>query len=496
VVADDHDVAVAARELVDEVVLGAVGVLVLVDEQVAEALLVVLEDRVEELEDLDGLDDEVVEVEGVRPEQPVLVGLVDVGDLDLGPPAGALLVGLEVDQLVLGVADGGLDRARGEPLVVDAELLRDLGDQPLRVLRVVDGEAAAVAQAGELATQDPDARLVEGGDPHPVGQPVPHQPADPLGHLAGGLVGEGDREDLERVDVVITDQVGDPVGEHPGLARPRTGDDEHRSLDGLDRLALRGVEPLEQRGRFGRHGGTSGGRRTAVLGRRSRRRTRRGTRVGEGSAGLRQGSPGPDALPSARGMRLTAAVIHVRLAPSTRSALEATPAPPGAWREAGRMPFIDLEDAEGPDIVGEEVGARRLFLRRGTVPAGTLVGLHVHHGDEVIRVVDGTLEVVLGGERRRCGPGVVVAIPPGTEHGFVVIDEATIEVFGEQRMGEFAVVVDDRGERGTREVFTTAPWSRSAPPGQLLSAAQHLALYQGLRGTDLEQRLPDGQAAP
>jgi hypothetical protein len=91
----------------------------------------VLEHAREQLEELDGLDDEVVEVERVGLEQPVLVGLVDLGDLDLGPAVGARLVGLEVDQLVLGVADRVWIARGTEPLVVDPELLGELGDQPL-----------------------------------------------------------------------------------------------------------------------------------------------------------------------------------------------------------------------------------------------------------------------------------------------------------------------------------------------------------------------------
>jgi hypothetical protein len=84
-VADDHDVAVGTGEELDEVVLGPVGVLVLVDHQVAEAALVVLEHAVEQLQDRHRLDDQIVEVERVGLEQPVLVGLVDLGDLDLRP---------------------------------------------------------------------------------------------------------------------------------------------------------------------------------------------------------------------------------------------------------------------------------------------------------------------------------------------------------------------------------------------------------------------------
>ena len=85
---------------------------------------------------------------------------------------------------------------------------------------------------------------------------------DPLLHLARGLVGEGDREEPERRDAALGDEVRDPVGEHPGLARPGAGDDEQRAVGRGDRLALDRVQAREQIVcrrvvRFGHGAGTS-----------------------------------------------------------------------------------------------------------------------------------------------------------------------------------------------------------------------------------------------
>ena len=75
-----------------------------------------------------------------------------------------------------------------------------------------------------------------------------HQLADPLLHLVGGLVGEGDRQDRVGRHLEVADQMGDPVGEHPGLARTGPGDHQHRPVGGGDRLALGGIEIVEERG--------------------------------------------------------------------------------------------------------------------------------------------------------------------------------------------------------------------------------------------------------
>ena len=94
-----------AREQLEPAVLGVVGVLVLVDEDVAEGRAVALADLGEELEDVDRADEQVVEVHRVHAQQLALVELEDVGDRLLEVRADELAVGLGVAQLVLRVGD-------------------------------------------------------------------------------------------------------------------------------------------------------------------------------------------------------------------------------------------------------------------------------------------------------------------------------------------------------------------------------------------------------
>ena len=77
----------------------------------------------------------------------------------------------------------------------------------------------------------------------------PDQRLDALAHLVGGLVGERDGEDAERADALLLDEVGDAMGEHPGLARAGAGDDQQRSLGVHDRVELVGVELGGRHGR-------------------------------------------------------------------------------------------------------------------------------------------------------------------------------------------------------------------------------------------------------
>ena len=71
---------------------------------------------------------------------------------------------------------------------------------------------------------------MEREDPDRAGGAAEH-PLQALAHLAGGLVREGDREDLVRLRADGVDQVRDPVREDARLARARAGDHEHRPLD-------------------------------------------------------------------------------------------------------------------------------------------------------------------------------------------------------------------------------------------------------------------------
>ncbi len=147
-VTHDEDVAVAGAEQADELVLDAVGVLVLVDEHVPEAPLVVLEHVGVGVEQLDGVGEQVVEVHRPGGAQPRLVLAVDLGDAQLEGLLGAGRVRVGAEAVVLGGRDLGVDRAGREALGVEVQLAQHVGDQAHRVGLVVDGEAGRGTRGG------------------------------------------------------------------------------------------------------------------------------------------------------------------------------------------------------------------------------------------------------------------------------------------------------------------------------------------------------------
>ena len=162
VVADDGEVAVLRGERPDPEVLRPVRVLVLVDVEVAPAILVAGEDVGRLVEEADGLEQEIVEVERADLLEPL--------DVPLREPRDHLLVVVDrvlgeerrVEHLVLRPADRAQDGRRpelaGQRHVLLAE---DRLHQRLLVVGVVDDEPAADPDCLAVAPEDAGAQRVE-----------------------------------------------------------------------------------------------------------------------------------------------------------------------------------------------------------------------------------------------------------------------------------------------------------------------------------------------
>ena len=234
------------REQAQPQVLGDVGVLVLVDQDVAEPVLVVCQDVRVLAPELEAQQQEIAEIDGVQRREPGLVGGVEraaLAEREGCGLAGRHLLGRE--PAVLPAVDG-MGQGAGRPaLLVDVLVGDHLLHQPELVVGAEDGEVGFQPDQLGVAAQDLGADGVEGAEPGHALAGRADQRADPVLHLPGGLVGEGHRQDVEGARPTRGDQVGDARGQHPGLAGAGPGQDEDRALRGLDGAALLGVEPLE-----------------------------------------------------------------------------------------------------------------------------------------------------------------------------------------------------------------------------------------------------------
>ncbi|VWX46794.1 conserved hypothetical protein [Micrococcus sp. 116] len=285
-----HALGVARRagEEPDQAVLCVVGVLVLVHEDVAEPAAVVVQHARERLEHVDRHADQVVEVQGVGLAQAGRVVPVDGGDgaaprVPLGHGGGVVV---RLHELVLQGADAVQQGLGREALRVQLVLLGDGGDQAQAVRRVVDGERGLQPDVGGLVAQQPHGGGMERGDPHPLGGGT-DQTGHALAHLRGGLVREGDGEDLVRPRPSGGEQPRDAVGQHPGLARAGARHDQQRRPRVGHRGCLLRVEPRHERlgsvRRRGRPDVLAPG-----LGVRGRARDGRGHEPGQGGLRVRR----------------------------------------------------------------------------------------------------------------------------------------------------------------------------------------------------------------
>ncbi len=244
VVADAAEVLPSLRQQPQPQVLRDVRVLVLVDQDVFEPIVEIGQHVGVLGEDGQVVQQEIAEVAGVQHPQPVLVERVELAAAIVGEGRAFRRRQLGRDPAaVLPVVDQAGEVARGPALGVDVLGLQQLLDQPLLVVDVDDGEARLQPHQLGVAAQNLRGDRVEGADP---AQPLGHRPddvGDPRAHLAGGLVGEGDRQQLPRPGAASGEDVRQPRRQHPGLAGAGARQHQHRPVDRLHGLALLRVQP-------------------------------------------------------------------------------------------------------------------------------------------------------------------------------------------------------------------------------------------------------------
>ena len=186
----------ALRQQPQPQILRDVGVLVFVDQDVAEAAVVVGQHVGVVQEQRQAVQQQIAEIGGVQLLQAVLILRVDLHGAAVGEVA-ALgrrdLVGRQA--AILPALDDAGEHAGRPALVVDAFGLQQLLQQADLVVGVEDGEIGLQPDQLGMAAQHARADGMEGAEPQPVGGAA-DLAADPLPHLARRLVGEGDGQDL------------------------------------------------------------------------------------------------------------------------------------------------------------------------------------------------------------------------------------------------------------------------------------------------------------
>ena len=236
VIAHRGEAAALADQQFQQLVLGRVGVLVLVDQHMAELLLPFFAHLGKLAQQFQRQRDQVVEVHALVGRQSFLVARHHERDhafsLVLG--LGQRLLGVQAGALP--AADGPLPLARGRCVGAAAAVLQNAGD----VVGVEDRELALEPERLAVLAQQPHPERVEGADQHVLGG-LADQLARALAHLGRRLVGEGDGRDPIRRQPGL-DQASDLVRDHPRLARAGTGQHQAGAAEVIDGIELGDVQ--------------------------------------------------------------------------------------------------------------------------------------------------------------------------------------------------------------------------------------------------------------
>ena len=210
-------------QLLDQHVLRVVGVLVLVDQHVPEPAPVVLGDRRERLQQVTVGHDQVVEVERVRLAAAgagtsvyASASTCSVGRCSPWPRTSSGSTSSFFRLRDLGRQAAGRVALRVEVELAARPAASAAASRPRRRSRTSTSARACSCSARRIRTH-----IEWNVDTHIARARGPTRCGDPLLHLAGGLVGEGDRQDLARVGAAARPAGRRSGGSAPGSCRSR-----------------------------------------------------------------------------------------------------------------------------------------------------------------------------------------------------------------------------------------------------------------------------------
>ena len=227
VVADRKEARIPSGEQLQPSVLQAVRILEFVDEDVAEALLVVRPQYLVALDQLVGAQQQLGEIDHALGPALLVVRRIEVHE------AARLLVGdmhvRRAQPLFLLAVDEGLHFARRKAILVRVQSLQHALDGRELVLRVENLEGLRQAGIAVVEPQHAVGKAVKRPDPHPAQVDRQHR-REPREHLARRLVGERDREHGAGRNLLLAHEPRNARREHARLAAAGAGKNQRMPL--------------------------------------------------------------------------------------------------------------------------------------------------------------------------------------------------------------------------------------------------------------------------
>ena len=243
--------SVLLGQLQHDGLLSEVRVLILVHQHIAEPVDIFLADVLMVAQQYEGLHQQVVEVHRVRLSAPLRVPIIYMAHhrplvlrVVSRPRAHGILLWLQ--QVVLRHRYAVGHRCRLIRLVIQLHLFDDALHQRPRIRLVVDGEVRSEAYALRLRTEYPRKHRVECTHLQPLSPLLPHQPSYTLLHLTSRLVRKGQRQNVPRSHIVVSQQIRYLIRQHARLSRSRTCYHQLRAVAIHDGLSLAIVQLTQQ----------------------------------------------------------------------------------------------------------------------------------------------------------------------------------------------------------------------------------------------------------
>ena len=230
IVPNHAEVVPLAGEPLHQSKLRGVGILILINHDVLEAVLVACLNFGEFVKEPHHQHDQVIKINRIVTFQAFLVlGINLLRHLTNDITAHEWSKLLRWQQTVLGV--GNLpENGVGLKTVISLDVVHQVPDQTLLIRGTINTEIALVAQMFDIFTQDATAERMKGRDLDPLRLGFPRQTGNTLPHFLGGLIGKSHRQNTLRINTLRPDQVSHPVRDHIGLAGAGTRQQKKRPL--------------------------------------------------------------------------------------------------------------------------------------------------------------------------------------------------------------------------------------------------------------------------
>lgn len=198
-------------------------VLILIDENILEALHIVLLDLRIVTQEQEHIEQQVIKIHRTGLSQTLLIDRIDFSDIGqpvrLVTPAdtGIRLIGRRDDEMVLGLRNTTCHDVGLIDFIVKLHLLHDRLDERFRICSIVDGEVVGIARRMRLLPKNTGEETMERTAPEITREIISTQLGNTFIHFLGRLVRKCQSQNTPRLDTML-EQVGYLVGENTCLA--------------------------------------------------------------------------------------------------------------------------------------------------------------------------------------------------------------------------------------------------------------------------------------